>query len=351
MISTLSRATLAVALFVLLGGLCLPSAQAQQAQDARTRQNLLLYFENDIFGGTDQHYTNGVKLTWLSSDLSKYADDERLPFWAQDAISYIPFIHEQGLIRNVGLSIGQNLYTPSDRDARELLKDDRPYAAWLYFSTALHSKNREKLDSFEITAGMVGPSALGEQTQNNIHDLFNIGRANGWEHQLRDEPGLILSWQRTLRFWSERMDRGFGVDFLPRFGVSAGNVLTQANAGAEFRIGWNLPSDFGTSLINPGGGVGSPVDDNDPRLRDAIGFHLFFGAEGRAVARNIFLDGNTWRDSHHVDKKYFVGDLVGGMALLYGDFKITYSQVYRTEEYDGQDGGQTFGSLSLNYVF
>jgi hypothetical protein len=28
------------------------------------------YLENDYFGGTDRHYTNGVKLSWLSRDLT-----------------------------------------------------------------------------------------------------------------------------------------------------------------------------------------------------------------------------------------------------------------------------------------
>ncbi|MBC2703616.1 MAG: DUF2219 family protein, partial [Desulfobacula sp.] len=30
------------------------------------------YFENDLVADTDQHYTNGIKLSWISHDLTGY---------------------------------------------------------------------------------------------------------------------------------------------------------------------------------------------------------------------------------------------------------------------------------------
>jgi len=37
--------------------------------------------------------------------------------------------------------------------------------------------------------------------------------------------------------------------------------------------------------------------------------YLFAFVDGRAVGRDIFLDGNTFTDSHSVTRKTFVGDL------------------------------------------
>jgi len=121
----------------------------------------------------------------------------------------------------------------------------------------------------------------------------------------------------------------------------------------ETRLGLNLPWDFGTSPISPGGGVSAPADPEDPRLRreTTYGLHLFAGAEGRAVARNIFLDGNTWEHSPCVTKKPFVADLSAGIGLVLGATKLTYTHVYRTEEFDGQNGPQMFGSVSLSVTF
>jgi hypothetical protein len=40
------------------------------ADRARTASVFTFYLENDFSGGTDRHYTNGVKLSWLSRDLT-----------------------------------------------------------------------------------------------------------------------------------------------------------------------------------------------------------------------------------------------------------------------------------------
>ena len=320
---------------------------------AKTAPTLILTEENDFFAGTDERYTNGIKLTWISGDLKKYAEDERLPDFAVQYLNALPFVNEPGQQYNVSLSVGQNMYTPSNTQTEAPQPDDRPYAGWTYFSLALHAKTPFQLDSFETSLGMVGPSARAGETQNNYHTLMGFPRAEGWRHQLHDEPGLMLSWQRTLR--AKRVDLGRDVawDVLPHARVTVGNVLTHAAAGFETRIGYRLPWDFGTSLIQPGGGVSAPADPDDPRLRQdtSFGLHLFAGAEGRAVARNIFLDGNTWEHSPHVTKRPLVADLMAGIGLVLGRAKLTYTHVYRTEEFDGQRGPQMFGSVSLAVTF
>lgn len=78
-----------------------------------------------------------------------------------------------------------------------------------------------------------------------------------------------------------------------------------------------------------------------------MGAHVFARGEGRAVRRDIFLDGNTFADSHSVEKKNFVGDLSAGVSVNYRNTKLAYAFVYRTKEFSGQDDGQVFGSLTL----
>jgi lipid A 3-O-deacylase len=338
--------------------LALPAkAAAGDAQQGpgrpETTSTLILIEENDFFAGTDEHYTNGIKLSWVSGDLLRYAQDERLPDFVLPYLAALPFVNDPGQQYNVALSAGQNMYTPGNTSTSQYLPGDRPYAGWSYASLALHAKTPHQLDTFETTLGIVGPSARAGETQNNYHTLMGFKKAQGWKNQIHDEPGVMLSWQRTLRLARADIGRDVAWDFLPRFGVTAGNVLTQAGAGFETRLGLNLPWDFGTSLISPGGGVSAPADPSDPRLRreSSFGLHLFAGAEGRAVARNIFLDGNTWEHSPSVTKKNFVADLSAGIGLVLGATKLTYTHVYRTEEYDGQKGPQMFGSVSLSVTF
>jgi lipid A 3-O-deacylase len=120
------------------------------------------------------------------------------------------------------------------------------------------------------------------------------------------------------------------------------------------RFGFNLPSDFGVQLIRPGGGGNSPIDDSDPRVSATRHWSFFvFGAvDGRAVARDIFLDGNTFKDSPSVEKIPFVADLSYGLGFIRGPFQLTFTQVYRTREFETQPYKYNeFGSLALSWAF
>jgi hypothetical protein len=63
------------------------------------------------------------------------------------------------------------------------------------------------------------------------------------------------------------------------------------------------------------------------------------------------LDGNTFGNSPSVDRKWFVADLSLGASVNYRNTKLTYALVYRTKEFYGQDEGQLFGSVTVNFAF
>ncbi len=340
-----------LAVFWCLSGTATCRADGQAPNTAKSARTLMVYFENDLFGGTDQYYTNAVRATVISRDLVTLAESEDLPDFLDDWIMSLPLARDNDALYNVSLSLGQSIYTPSDTQARSLQEKDRPYAGFLYGAVGLHGKKGNRLDTLEFTLGMVGPAALGETAQNEVHSLRNIKTAKGWDNQLHNEPGLMVTFERTWRLNEDLQSTGWGWDALPHAGLTAGNVMTYANAGGEVRFGWNLPSDFGTSLIRPGGGIGAPTTSEDPRVSNRFGIYLFAGADGRAVARNIFLDGNTFVQSHHVEKKNFVADVSGGIAILIHGWRIAYTHVVRTEEFYDQDKEQHFGSLQVSYSF
>ena len=319
------------------------------ARDPKKVENITLYFENDTFGGTDKDYTNAVKLTWTSADIDEYSNGysrKKVPLmgglWG-----------EEGYQRNFSFSIGQNIYTPENTDAVELVEDERPYAGFLYTSFALHRKNIKMLDTLELTLGVIGPSSKAEETQKFVHDLLDIDSPAGWDNQLGDELGIALAWQRNWRAAAGGGGTGWGWDTIPYFGLTVGNIATFANAGLGVRFGYNIPLDFGTSLIRPAGAVPVPTNEADPRLNEHRDFGIvwFVRAEGRAVAHNVFLDGSTFEDSHSVDKEHFVADLSAGISIIYKAVKLTYAQVHRTEEYEQQDSGHTFASIALSITY
>jgi hypothetical protein len=356
----MNRIFLAIVL-VLLAAAPAP-AQDRLARNSRDSATFITSMENDKFlGGTDEEYTNGAKFTWVSPDLTPGRDEPDRPQWVKSLLEHLdpwlsgfPQLYDTSRQRSVALSLGQSIYTPRDVYSDNPPDNQRPYAGWLYTSLALHSKDERALDTLELTLGIVGPSALGEQVQNNFHNAIGSRRSDGWSHQLHDEPGLMLTWQRNWRFMALDLPSGLGLDVIPHAGVTAGNVATYANVGGEVRFGLNLPADFGTALIGPGSGVSAPVAVGSERLQSSRwwGAHVFAGTDGRAVARDIFLDGNTWQHSRHVDKEPLVADLMAGAAVTLGDFSVTYTQAYRTQEYVGQPGGgHVFGSLSVAYSY
>ena len=51
------------------------------------------------------------------------------------------------------------------------------------------------------------------------------------------------------------------------------------------------------------------------------------------------------------DKHPLVADLGAGVAMKIKNAKIAYAMVYRTAEFEGQDDGQLFGTIYLNWTF
>jgi hypothetical protein len=226
-----------------------------------------VYFENDLFSGTDQNYTNGVKLSLISPNLSTHVEDGKIPRKLLETIHRIPFIQESGpeYTHKVEFSIGQNIYTPADIAKSELLLEDRPYSGWLYASTSYHRKNivnnvADFMDTVEVQFGMVGPVSFAEDTQKFVHKVFDRPSPNGWHNQLDNEPGLMVIFERKWLF--HPVFTGLGYDIITHTGGAIGNVSTYLNGGIEMRLGWNIPRNFGVSLIRPAGSTRLSVDDN-----------------------------------------------------------------------------------------
>jgi hypothetical protein len=331
-------------LFLLLSGAANMSADDFLPAFRFRHSTLSVVSENDkYFAGTDRHYTNGFKLTWLGE-----TDLNQSKKFVKAAAGLIPWMDPEHVDWHykVGSALGQNIYTPVDTDTATLLPNDRPYAGWLYGSILLHAQLNDQLRLVELSVGVIGPSALGRQSQNAWHDVIDVRHANGWANQLHDEPGLQLSWERRYRTWqwTEKSGSRLGVDLMLRHRVTLGNVATHAAGGAVMRFGWHLPADFGADLIRPGGG--GIANDGTP---SRFSVYTYASGEVRAVARDIFLDGNTWRSSHSVDKRPVVADLNLGFVLHWPRFQIAYTQNYRTKEFYGQPHRDVFGSVGFSF--
>lgn len=313
-------------------------AQAPAPPPPDPRGSLTFSYENDTLGGTDRYYTSGLQFAWRSPS----AELPGLLRWLDGQLDRVI---GEGAVR-WGLGFGQAIYTPRDTLAARPDPTDRPYAGYLYGALVLQRDEGHALSTFEMQAGVVGPSALGEWVQNNVHDLIRDYSANGWAYQLKDEPALNLVFERTMRTAPLRLG-GLEADLLPSATLSLGTVATYAGAGLAVRLGQGLEADYGAPRIRPAL-VGSAFF----QPRQEFGWYVFLGGQARAVLHDAFLDGNLWRDGPSVDRRPVVGDLSAGFVVHWRGLRLAYSQVVRSEEFYGQRGGvQGFGSLGLTLRF
>lgn len=354
-----SGVTLVVA-FALFGGAAraqLPPIDTNPSPDEQ-RNIFTFQVENDVFnriGKSDRDYTNGVRFGWLSPALPDLPDSlARLmtfpTFFGEGPVSSVT--------RRVGISVGQNLYTPQNTETSAPILNDRPYAAWLYSSFALQQTYKRRnpqtdredpvrLDTLQLDLGVIGPAAGGEFVQNKFHRLIGVPTANGWANQLHNEPTIGLTFERRWRtgqgtiFESPLLE----YDVIPSVGLALGNAATYASAGGTLRIGKNLRKDFGPPRPRPA------LPGSDGFIGEGFGWYFFAGAGGEAVARNIFLDGNSDGDSLSVSHRPFVGEAQAGLAILFRGVRISYTQVLRSPEFFERDRWNQFGSFNVSFRY
>jgi hypothetical protein len=303
--------------------------------------------ENDSFLPSDRHYTQGLKLSFASGEQETAGPIGH----ALDALARTILLPVDGAGRQrYGLFFGQSLFSPENLLLDNPDPTDRPYAGWLYGGANLTRETDRTLDRAEVTIGLVGPGAGGEYVQNNWHHYtypaFHAPHANGWNTQLRNEPGLVLSEQRIWRLPGTAGP--FEVDLLPEVNAALGNVFTYGAAGGMVRFGQHLRADWGPPRVQPALGGADFVNASE---RGALAWYLFAGGEARLVGRNIFLDGNSFKSSRSVDKEPLVADLTAGAAVLVQGARVAVSYTRRTDEFTTQRGDDEFLSITLSVTW
>lgn len=356
--SCFARPVTGFLLAVLLGlNPALASAQPIEPACYENKFAFNILLENDLWGsGSDKHFTNGGRLSLLVArepvmDAEKcLKDPSGLVATARllaDSLSWDALGFKT---RQVSLIFGQNIFTPEDISRSDLILNDRPYAGWLYLGFGLIAERAgpyNPVDTYEFDLGVIGPWSQAEAVQKNWHEFIDTVEPKGWDHQLSNEVGVLLNLERKWKLPLPMPGKeGLELDFLPSAGIALGNVFTYASAGGMLRLGVNLKVDYGPPRIRPGA-QGSDFF----KTREIVGWYVFAGVEGRAVARNIFLDGNTFEHSHSVDKKYFVGDLHVGLVVVIDCFRLAFTNVFRTEEFSGQGELDEFGSVSASWTW
>lgn len=333
---------------ILAGGLVLAvvaAASGAAAQEATppgpkppdARWVATAQFDNDLFMRSDGHYTHGTRLAVLPPAAP------RSESFVRGLFALVPDVGNAQSAR-VGFVLGQTIFTPKDTTRSEVIPNDRPYAGWLYVGFTATVRSVERLDTFEFSVGVVGPSSLAEQAQAEVHRHLGIPSPNGWANQLHDEAALLALYDRKQKLVPAKPGNGLRGELIGNYGFALGNVYTLADAGIAGRIGFNMLDDFGPPRIEPSLAGFDAFDAG-------LGAYLFVAGNVALVARNIFLDGNTFRNSPHVTKEPFLMEGTAGVVVRLGAVRLSYSQTFHSREFRDQRNTDRYGSIGMSVQF
>jgi hypothetical protein len=273
-------------------------ATAAFADDGNPAQ-WYLRVDNDFFFHTDRWYTSGFRIARVQDGL------------------------EWGLV--------QEIYTPEAKYLSPTLQDRAPVGR-LFASVANHIEGDDTVDTYEIDAGVRGPSALGEQTQGDVHGVVESGVKLDWSRQLPDKFDASAIGVRT---------QYLGYGFRGHLGAVVGTQMIFGHLGVEWRIGdTQAPS--------------SPLmryAATPPFRPRAGGFGAYLGASIRGVARNELLSKNYYTYGPELEKKNEVTRLGGGFTWSQGWGNLTLDLVQESREFVGQRTAHEFGSIALHIAF
>ncbi len=286
-----------------------------------------LNYENDLFSGSDEYYTQGVNLEWVSTNMRPLRHILVAPKKNSNLI---------------GLALEQDVYTPSNITSSTILQGDRPFAATLTlkaFAISMNSDKRSMLTS-ALAVGVIGPAAGGYETQKSIHEVTNGVEPQGWQYQIEND--LVLNYrvgfEKNIIHSNIFLLNGLGM-------VDIGTLESKITAGGTFILGKLndvLKGTFGNTSSSP-----NPKKFN---------FHLYAQPVVNAVLYDATLQGGLIfnPDSPYVVESSEMAPITfqgtAGIVIEFESLYLQYSQSVISEEFAGAVNHR-WGGISVGLKF
>ncbi|RBP83435.1 lipid A deacylase LpxR family protein [Marinomonas rhizomae] len=267
--------------------------------------------DNDFFVNEDNGYTNGIYVS-LYDVYNNVAALPKPDAWVMPLSWSLPS-KNTGQVVNV-YSFGQSLTTPSDLTVANPSEDSLPYSGLISFTNTYIAIGPGYADKVSTTLGIVGPIALGKQTQKTIHKIISAQDPKGWDTQLENELVFHFSRGRTWRSWVSDSNN---MDILTGLEAGVGTLKSDVGAGFMLRYGRNLNESFSTVLL-------SDMRASNP-LAVNRGWFVYAGLKFDYTFNQIFTDGNTFRDSRSVDYDHNSNMFTSGLTYAWDDASLSFA--------------------------
>ncbi|MFZ4521005.1 MAG: lipid A deacylase LpxR family protein [Bacteroidales bacterium] len=277
---------------------------------------LKIGFDNDILDYTDRFYTNGIKIALITPGLNK------------NPVSRILLPYHRSGMNYYGISLVQNMFTPSTTKTGGILYGDRPYAAYLYigsFKITNDSVHKFRQTS-ELDAGIIGPNSYGEWVQRSFHNAVPTNNEPlGWEFQIQND--LVLNYSAGIE---QGILSSRNVEIIVSANGSLGTLQTNLSGGGMIRAG----------LLNPyfaNLGLAKKALLQKAGLRN-IQFYIFLKGSGELVGYDATLQGGLFNKSSsytlssgQISRAVFHGS--GGLTFTYNGISLDVEQFMLSPEF------------------
>ena len=298
-------------------------------------------FENDFFVGEDNGYTNGIGLTFGQGPFLEFNSDNS-PNWLHQLTQDWYISQMDGKSRGMANRYFQRMQTPNNITIDTLIEDDLPYVGLLAWQGTMYAWDEKISDQLSIYLGVVGPIALGEESQKLVHSALGSDKPLGWDNQIDNEVIAKIELQRVWNLFRTESD-GLQFDLLGLAGFGVGNFQSAAKAGFAMRWGKNLQRSFPTFSLQ------ADREVNPLALSPANDFYFFAGMRGGYLANDIFINGNTFKDSHSVPIEHIQNDASAGIVWSIGRYGFVFQISSSTSKTTLISEREKFGAFSLTY--
>ncbi|NEN25551.1 lipid A deacylase LpxR family protein [Cryomorpha ignava] len=279
-------------------------------------------YDNDLFAGTDQNYTQGFSFELVA------------PFLDANPVNHLFYRPNDFEIR-YGIFVEHIAYTPANFELPEIQIGDRPFAAAIYlksFMIATDRENARRLTS-SVSVGMIGPAAFGDAMQTTIHKITGSKMPLGWRNQVKND--LVLTYEMGFEQQVIRLKDLFSLQ--AQANVAIGTLFTGAAVGMNMTFGI-LNSPF------------KPATNNQ-------GFKLYAYAASivNVIGYDATLQGGLLNDNNPYtiaakDVERVTGQFNYGIVLQIKKVYLEYSRTALTKEFATGNSAK-WGGIKLGFGF
>jgi hypothetical protein len=267
----------------------------------RNSQWLRVELANDVVFQTDQNYTNGIKLEYITeNDISLLAP--------------LHFLHRPESVTFSALMLRQDIFTPQKMNSGVYHPMDRPFASYLLLgsrkTTLDYGKKLVYTSSFAV--GVLGKYAGGELVQNGVHDaLPGSAHVVGWENQVKSDLALNYGLEVEKGLLNHEL-----VGVSGHLQGMVGLPYTYAGTGLTLRFGDYLDYFSNMNLYE----------------RTGWRMHMYTSVDANVILYNATIQGglfNPYEQSNRLALNNFVYKLKSGLNISYKsyNFEIGMQQV------------------------